>query len=92
MSALRSLYHLSTGAGINVYNAQNALIGSTTTYKAIARNGKCIGSIEVDTGDKRVWISGHGIRTAEGIKWSKCGSEGRKYFLTRGNVFCSIGG
>jgi hypothetical protein len=92
MSTLRSLYYLSTEAGINVYNAQNTLIGTTTTYKAIAHNGKCIGSIQVDTGDEQVWISGHGIRTQDGIKWSKFGSEGRKYFLTRGVMFTSIAG
>jgi len=82
----QSLYQLWTEAGIDVYNAQHALVGTTTAYKAIAHNGKCIGSIQVDTGDTTAWISGRGFKTEEGIQWTEFGTKGHNYFLSRGNT------
>lgn len=52
MPTLKSLYHLWSAPGTSVYNAQGTLIGTTTAYKAIAHNGKCIGSIQIDTIEK----------------------------------------
>jgi len=81
MTLNKSLYYLSTGPGIPVYNAKNVLIGTTTQYKAIAHNGKCIGSIQIDTGAGTTWISGYGVVDDMGIKWTAFGTEGRKYFM-----------
>ena len=94
MPTLKSLYYLSTESGISVYNAQNTPIGTTTDYKAIAHNGKCIGSIQIDTGGEQVWISGYGVRTQDGIMWTQIGNEGHRYFMTRSitNVFQINGG
>ena len=88
MKNLQSLYHLWSESGVTVYNAQNVVVGSTTEYKAIAHNGRCIGSIEIDTGEERAWISGLGLKTEDGIKWLQPGPQGRKYFLTKGVIFC----
>ena len=95
MPTHKSLYHLWSAPGTSVYNVQGTLIGTTTAYKAIAHNGKCIGSIQIDTGDfedPSVWISGHGIRTQDGIQWKVFGTEGQKYFATRGAMFQTNGG
>lgn len=85
MASVKSLYYLSTVVGIPVYNAKNVLIGSTTQYRAIARNGKCIGSIELDTGH---WVSGFGYLNDSGIRWTKFGTEGRHLFMYSGQ-FCT---
>lgn len=88
---LKSLYHLWTERGVNVYNAQGTLVGTTTQYTAIAHDGKSIGSIQIDTGDAEVWISGRGIATENGIQWTEFGTQGHKYFLTRGILFTRNG-
>ncbi len=85
---MQSLYHLWSESGVPVHNAQNVVVGSTTEYKAIAHNGRDIGSIEIDTGEERAWISGLGLKSEDGIKWLQPGTEGRKYFLTKGVIFC----
>jgi len=89
-----SLYSLYAGPGNSVYNAQGTLIGTTTAYKAIAHDGKSIGSIEIDTTNqelggsgKKAWISGYGTKNQNGIQWTQFGSEGREYFLTIGVAF-----
>ena len=91
MTLSKSLYYLSTEAGIPVYNARNVLIGTTTPYRAIAHNGKCIGSIQIDTGTEDAWISGYGVAAGEGIKWTAFGTEGRKYFMFS-RQFCTNAG
>lgn len=91
MTLNKSLYYLSTGPGIPVYNAKNVLIGTTTQYRAIAHNGKCIGSIQIDTGADEAWISGYGVADGEGIKWTEFGTEGRKYFMFS-RQFCTNAG
>ena len=62
MEGRKSLYYLSTCHGINVYDVSNNYIGKTTTFKAIAHNGKDIGSIEIEKTNGEVeWISGYGV-------------------------------
>lgn len=92
MTRSKSLYYLSTGPGITVYNAQNKIIGITTDFKAIAHNGKDIGSIQIDTGADDAWISGYGVVDDMGIKWTEFGSEGRKYFMLSGQFCTNAGG
>lgn len=88
MPQSKSLYYLSTERGIDVYNTQHTLIGTTTDYRAIAHNGTSIGSIEIDTGSEKVWISGFGTKTEKGIVWEQLGKEGRNFFfLKRNNWF-----
>ena len=48
METRKSLYYLSTCHDINVYDQNNNYLGKTTTFKAIAHNGKDIGSIEIE--------------------------------------------
>ena len=80
----KSLYYLSNKAGIRVYGPQNALIGITTSFRSIAHNGKCIGSIQVNTGDEDAWISGYGVHVeGVGIQWTDLGPEGRELFYIR---------
>lgn len=85
---MQSLYHLWTQSGVPVFNAQNVVVGTTTEYKAIAHDGKSIGSIEIDCGGGRAWISGWGSKGEDGIQWLQPGPEGRRYFLTKGVIFC----
>jgi hypothetical protein len=62
MEARKSLYYLSTCHGIKVYDQNNHYLGKTTTFTAIAHNGKDIGSIEIEKPNGEVeWISGYGI-------------------------------
>ena len=62
MEARKSLYYLSKHKGINVYDMNNKYIGKTTTFKAIAHNGKDIGSIEIEKPNQELeWISGYGV-------------------------------
>ena len=71
MNGVKSLYYLSTCKGINVYDMNNKYIGKTTTFRAIAHNGKDIGSIEIEKPNHKLeWISGQGILiVGMGIKW-----------------------
>ena len=62
MEARKSLYYLSTCHGIKVYDPNNNYLGQTTTFTAIAHNGKDIGSIEIEKPNGEVeWISGYGV-------------------------------
>ena len=62
MENRKSLYYLPTKKGTCVYDMNNNLIGKTTYYRAIAHNGKCIGSIQIEnTNGKLEWISGYGV-------------------------------
>lgn len=80
----KSLYYLSTEVGICVYGPHNTIIGTTTSFRSIAHNGKCIGSIQVDTGYEDAWISGYGVHIeGMGIKWTDLGREGRELFNIR---------
>ena len=81
----RSLYYLSRERGTKVYNAQRALIGTTTGYTAIAHNGTSIGSVQIDTGGEEVWISGFGVKEQEGIFWQQLGKEGHTLFFRKNN-------
>lgn len=89
---IKSLYYLSTKPGISVHNAQGTLIGTTTDCRAIAHNGTSLGSIEIDTGNEKAWISGYGTKTQDAIWWSRPGIEldagGRRYFLAKTNSWC----
>jgi hypothetical protein len=83
----RSLYYLCKERGTKVYNAQRALIGTTTGYTAIAHNGTSTGSIQIDTGGEKVWISGFGVKKEEGIFWQQLGEEGRTLFVRKNNTW-----
>ena len=62
MHKSESLYHLYKKADDKVYNKNNEYIGKTTSYKAIAHNGKCIGSIQIINNNNEIeWISGYGV-------------------------------
>ena len=62
MKNRKSLYYLSKNGGICVYDMNNNLIGKTTNYKAIAHDGKSIGSIEIEFSNGELdWISGYGV-------------------------------
>lgn len=62
MKNRKSLYYLSKNSGICVYDMNNNLIGKTTNYKAIAHDGKSIGSIEIEFSNGELdWISGYGV-------------------------------
>ena len=62
MEARKSLYYLSTHQNIKMYDQNNNYFGKTTTFTAIARNGKDIGSIEIEKPNGEIeWISGYGI-------------------------------
>lgn len=81
----RTLHSLATEAGIAVYNPENTWIGSTTGYTAQARNGVCIGSIEIGFGGAdSAWISGYGVLVhGLGIKWTELGPENDPLFGVR---------
>lgn len=75
MANIKSLYNIHR-PHVSVYNPNNKLIGSTTSYKSIAHNGKSIGSIELDIGEESIWISGYGVFIEGfGIKWMFEGNE-----------------
>ena len=62
MEARKSLYYLSTCHGIKVYDQNNHYLGKTTDFKAIAHDGKSIGSIEIKKQNEEVeWVSGYGV-------------------------------
>ena len=62
MHKSKSLYYLYEKSGDKVYNKNNEYIGKTTSYKAIAHNGKCIGSIQIINNNNEIeWISGYGV-------------------------------
>ena len=62
MHKSESLYHLYKKADDKIYNKNNEYIGKTTSYKSIAHNGKCIGSIQIMNVDNEIeWISGYGF-------------------------------
>lgn len=62
MKNRKSLYYLAKNGGICVYDMNNNLIGKTTNYKAIAHDGKSIGSIEIEFSNGELdWISGYGV-------------------------------
>ena len=72
MQPLKSLHSLTNEKGISVYNPFDAFIGITTGYTAQARNGKCIGEIEIDRHGEKFWIRGYGVHIVGfGIKWLK---------------------
>ena len=62
MANPKSLYDITKTHGIKIYDMNNNYIGKTTSIKSIARNGKCIGSIEIENPNEEFeWISGYGV-------------------------------